>query len=98
MISVAGHLRVSAADRHSFLAHSRSAMEQAREARLPRLRRAPDPLDPGRVNVDERWADRSALDAFRGQGPGDTLRGLIQSAAVTEYVVAPDARSDAGVG
>lgn len=34
---------------------------------------APDPLEPGRVNVYEAWDSEEALLAFRGDGPGEDL-------------------------
>ena len=46
-----------------------------------------DPLDPERVDVYERWTDREALHAFRGEGPGDDLGAMIVSADVAEFDV-----------
>ncbi len=90
MIIVAGHLRVASSDRDSFLARSRPAIELARTA--PGCRDfvvAADPLDADRVNVYERWTDRAALHAFRGEGTEDELAALIVSANVGEYDVLP---------
>ena len=44
-----------------------------------------DLLDPGRVNIFERWAGRGQLDRFRGAGTPDEQVDLIRSAAVAEY-------------
>jgi quinol monooxygenase YgiN len=86
MIIVAGQIRVT--DRDRFLALSRESMEQAREAPgCLDFVVAPDPLEPTRVNILERWTDRPALEAFRGGGPDDDMRTLIESAAVEEYEV-----------
>ncbi len=90
MIIVAGHLRVDAGDRDVFLARSRDAIHLARNA--PGCRDfvvAADPLDPGRINVYERWTDRAALHAFRGDGPDDELNALIVNADVAEFEVRP---------
>jgi len=88
VIIVAGQLRVAAGDRDRFLARSREAIQLARDARGCRdFAVAADPLDPERVNVYERWTDRDALHAFRGDGPGDELSALIVSADVGEFEV-----------
>ena len=55
-----------------------------------------DPLEDDRVNVLERWTDRAALMAFRGEGPGDDLRSLIKSADVNEYEAHPCPRTETG--
>lgn len=90
MIIVAGHLHVAADDRDAFLARSRDAIQLARCA--PGCRDfvvAADPLDPERINVYERWADRATLHAFRGDGPNNELNALIISAHVDEFEVRP---------
>jgi quinol monooxygenase YgiN len=70
VIIVAGHLQVAAGDRDAFLARSRIAIELARRASGNHdFVVAADPIDPTRVNVYERWADRASLYAFRGGGP-----------------------------
>jgi quinol monooxygenase YgiN len=87
MIVVTGKIIVS--DRDRFLASSEEAMRLAREAKgCLDFVVAADPLEPDRVNVLERWTDRTALLAFRGDGPGDDLRSLIREAEVKEYEVA----------
>jgi quinol monooxygenase YgiN len=88
MIIVAGHLRVAAGDRESFLGRSREAIRLARRA--PGCHDfvvAADPVDAERVNVYERWTDRAALYAFRGDGPDDELGALIVSADIVEFDV-----------
>ena len=88
MIIVAGQLRVAAADRDDFVARSSEAVRLARAAEgcLDFVVSA-DPLDPERVDVYERWTDREALHAFRGEGPGDDLGAMIVSADVAEFDV-----------
>jgi hypothetical protein len=47
-----------------------------------------DLLEPGRVNVYERWESASAVAAFRGAGPGDQQSAAVVSGSVAEYDVA----------
>jgi quinol monooxygenase YgiN len=86
VIIVTGRILVT--DRDRFLAQSQEAIRFAREAEgcLDFVVSA-DPLEPDRVNVLERWTDRAALMAFRGEGPDDDLRSLIKSADVNEHEV-----------
>lgn len=46
-----------------------------------------DVLDPGRVNVFERWASQAAVEEFRGSGPSDEQGAALLSASVAEYDV-----------
>ena len=93
MIIVAGHLIVDPEQRESYLADCVSVVEQAR--------RAPgcldfaitgDLMDPGRIDVFERWESREAVEAFRGSGPSDEQSAAMLSASVAEYDIA-DGRS-----
>jgi quinol monooxygenase YgiN len=93
MIIVAGHLIVDPDQRESYLADCVSVVEQAR--------RAPgcldfaitgDLVDPGRIDVFERWESRAAVEAFRGSGPSDEQSAAMLSASVAEYDIA-DGRS-----
>jgi quinol monooxygenase YgiN len=93
MIIVAGHLIVDPVQRESYLADCVSVVEQAR--------RAPgcldfaitgDLVDPGRIDVFERWESRAAVEAFRGSGPSDEQSAAMLSASVAEYDLA-DGRS-----
>jgi quinol monooxygenase YgiN len=85
MIIVAGYLRVAARDREAYLAHSREAVALARSAAgCHDFVVAADPLDPERINIYERWSNREALRAFRGDGPGDELNSLILNAEIDE--------------
>jgi quinol monooxygenase YgiN len=93
MIIVAGRLRVAAADRDDFVARSSEAVRLARAADGCRdFAVSADPLDAERVNVYERWTNREALHAFRGEGPGDELGAMIVSADVAEFEVVPATR------
>ena len=88
MIIVAGHLRVAASDRERFVTLSAEAVGLARAA--PGCRDfavSADAVDPERVNVFERWEDRAALSAFRGEGPEGDIGTMILSADMREYEV-----------
>ena len=45
----------------------------------------PDPLDPARVNVYERWESDAELADFRGSGPDAATQARIQGAEVRKY-------------
>jgi quinol monooxygenase YgiN len=90
VIVVAGHLLIVAGERDAFVERSREAVELARGAPgCHDFAVSADPADPDRVNVYERWADRSSLLAFRGEGPSDDLREVIAGAEVSEFEVQP---------
>lgn len=90
MIIVAGHFHVATADRDTVMSQSREAIQLARSTPgCEDYAISPDPVDPERVNVYERWTDRTTLDAFRGDGPDDELNALIFSAQVAEFEARP---------
>jgi quinol monooxygenase YgiN len=89
MIIVSGRIFMPRERREAFLAASRDAMAQARRA--PGCRDfvvAADPLEPGRINVYEKWDSEAALEAFRGDGPGSDLTADIVHADVVRHHVA----------
>ncbi|MGL4236322.1 putative quinol monooxygenase [Tabrizicola sp.] len=91
MIIVTGHIVVQAGRRDEFVALSKPAMTEARKHDSCQMFVvAADPLEADRVVVSEVWTSRADLLAFRGQGPGADLSGLIVSAAVRDFSV-PDA-------
>ena len=49
-----------------------------------------DVLEPGRINVFERWESQAAVEAFRGSGPSDEQAEAIVSASVAEYDIADE--------
>ncbi|QGK70732.1 antibiotic biosynthesis monooxygenase [Allosaccharopolyspora coralli] len=96
MVIVAGHITVEPQQRESYLAGCVAVVEQARQATgCLDFAITADLLDPGRINVFERWETRAAVEAFRGDGPGDDQSNAILAASVTEYDVA-DMRSLTG--
>ena len=47
-----------------------------------------DLLDPGRVNLFERWESREALKAFRRRAPRPPQRAPMLAVSVAEYDIA----------
>lgn len=88
MIIVVGHLQVDPDHRDRAIELSRSAVEAARKTPgCIDFAVSADPVNPSRVNISERWADRKALEDFRAGGPSGDLSDLIQGAEVAEYEV-----------
>jgi quinol monooxygenase YgiN len=91
MVIVAGHLTVEPEERDAYLAGCVTVVEQARgTAGCLDFSVTADLLDPGRVNIFERWESRAAVEAFRGSGPSDDQGAAMLSMAVAEYDVAEE--------
>ena len=91
MIIVAGHVTVEPEQRESYLAGCVSIVERSREAAgCLDVAISADLIDPGRVNIFERWESQAALDAFRGgpPGPSDDQEAAMLSVSVAEYDIA----------
>jgi quinol monooxygenase YgiN len=98
MIIVAGHITVEPPQREAYLAGCVSVVEQARQAAgCLDFTITADLIDPGRINVFERWESRAAVEAFRGSGPSDEQGAAMLSASVAEYDIA-DVRLLSGEG
>jgi quinol monooxygenase YgiN len=89
VVIVAGHLIVDPNGRESYLASCVSVVEQARRAPgcLDYALTA-DLVDPGRIDIFERWESQAAVELFRGSGSSDEQNSMIISASVAEYDVA----------
>ena len=88
MVIVAGHITVVPAQRDSYLAGCVSVVEQARDATgCLDFAISADLVDPGRINVFERWDSQAAVDAFRGSGPSHDQGEAMLAASVAEYDV-----------
>lgn len=89
MVIVAGHLTVEPAQRDAYVTGCVDVVRQARRAPgcLDFVISA-DLVDPGRINVYERWESQGAVEAFRGSGPSDEQGAAMLSASVAEYDVA----------
>jgi len=86
MIIVAGHLTVAAEDRSAYLDSCGDVVARARSAPgCIEYSLGADLLEPDRINVLEMWTTRSALDIFRGDGPGDDLAARILAIDVREF-------------
>ncbi len=84
MVIVAGHITVEPQQRESHLAGCVSVVERARGAAgCLDFAITADPIDPGRVNVFERWESQEALETFRG--PGNEQGAVMLSVSVAEY-------------
>jgi quinol monooxygenase YgiN len=89
MLIIAGSLTVKPSDRAAFLAANSDAVGLARRANgCLDFVQAADPLDPGRINIFERWDTEEHLLAFRGEGQPSSDSPPIQSADVKRYVIA----------
>ena len=91
MVIVAGHVVVDPKRRDSYLTGCVEVVRQAR--RTPGcldFALSADVLEPGRINVFERWESQAAVEAFRGSGPSDEQAEAIVSASVAEYDIADE--------
>lgn len=93
MVIVAGHIVVDPHERESYLADCVSVVQQARAASgCLDFAITADLVDPGRIDIFERWESQAAVEVFRGSGPSDEQGSAMVSASVAEYDVA-DIRS-----
>jgi len=89
MIIVAGPIHLDPAERDAYVDGCREVIEAARAADgCLDFHLAADPVDPGRINVFERWETVEAVEAFRGSGPSDEQGAAILGAAVVQYEIA----------
>lgn len=85
-VIVAGHVMVEPDQREDYLGGCVEVVRQARtSAGCLDFAISADLLDPGRVNVFERWESQSAVEAFRGSGPSDEQGAAMISASVAEF-------------
>jgi quinol monooxygenase YgiN len=88
VLIIAGSLTVDPADRERFLEVNADVVGEARRAAgCLDFVQAPDPLEPGRINIFELWEDEVHLLAFRGAGQPDTDSPPIQAAKVRRYLI-----------
>ena len=89
MIIVAGHLIVDPEGRKTYLEGCVAVVEQARGAHgCLDYSLSADLVDPGRINIFERWESQSDVEKFRGSGSSDEQNAVILGASVAEYDVA----------
>jgi quinol monooxygenase YgiN len=89
MVIVAGHITVEPQQRESYLAGCVRIVEQARRAvGCLDVAICADLVDPGRVNIFERWESQAALETFRSSGPDTEQRPAMLTVSVQEYDIA----------
>lgn len=89
MLIVAGSLYVDPEDRDDYLAGSAEVVEAARAAPgCLDFAISADVVEPGRINVYERWDTEEQLLEFRGSGPTEEQQVAIRGAEVHRYVIA----------
>jgi quinol monooxygenase YgiN len=89
MVIVAGQVTVDPEQRESYLAGSVSVVEKARGAAgCLNFAITADLIDPGRVNIFERWESQAAVKAFRRSAPRNKQGAAMLSASVAEYDIA----------
>ena len=96
MVIVAGYVVVGPTERDDYLSGFVEVVRQAR--RTPGcldFSLSADLIEPGRINVFERWESQAALEEFRGSGPRDEHGAAIVSAEVAEYDVTSERTLDA---
>lgn len=88
MVIVAGHLVVDPTERDNYLSGCVEVVRQARRAPgCLDFSLSADIIEPGRINIFERWESQGAVEAFRGSGTSDEQGAAIIAAAVAEYDV-----------
>jgi quinol monooxygenase YgiN len=98
MVIVGGHITVEHEQRESYLAGCVSVVEKARRADdCLDFAITADLLDPGRVNLFERWESQAAVKAFRRSAPRNKQGAATLSASVAEFDIA-DVRPVFGKG
>ena len=86
MLIVAGTLYVDPAERDDYLATCEVIVRQARSAPgCVDFAISPDLVEPGRINVYERWESDEQLLDFRGSGPEPEQRVAIVGAEVHKF-------------
>jgi quinol monooxygenase YgiN len=88
VIIVAGVLIVDPDGRDAYLEGCASVVAAARRTQgCLDFALSPDLLEPGRINVYERWDSDEELHRFRGSGPDDGQLAQLRSIRVNEYAV-----------
>lgn len=88
MIIISGTLYVDADDRAAYLDDCRKVVELARAAPgCLDFALSADLLEPGRINVYERWESAADVERFRGAGPEPGQAARIRDAAVARYLI-----------
>lgn len=87
-VIVAGHRRVEPENQQRYLQSCEPIVAAARSATgCLDFAIGADLVEPGRINIYERWTDRESLKAFRQGGPDDDQGAMIVEAEVLEFEV-----------
>ena len=88
MIIVAGFLAVAPDARDAYLRGCVDVVAAARRAPgCLDYALSADLVEPGRINVFERWESEEDLDRFRGSGPSEDQAAQLREIAMAEYTV-----------
>jgi quinol monooxygenase YgiN len=89
VIIIAGVLLVDPTERAAYLEAASHATAMARSAPgCLDFAQSPDPLDPERINIYERWETAEALQAFRDlPDESPASMPLIRAAEVRRYII-----------
>ena len=91
MFIVTGYIIVEPAQREAYLAGCVVIVEAARAAPgCLDFAISADVVDPGRINIFERWTSQAAVESCRGSGPSDEQGAAMLALAVAEYDVATE--------
>ena len=96
MLIVAGHAEVAAGSRDDYVAAHRDLIRRCRQA--PGCLDAAisaDPVEPGRVNIFERWGSQEHLDAWRAVADAPDT-GIPFDAGEVQLFVVSDVRPPFG--
>jgi quinol monooxygenase YgiN len=86
MIIIAGHITVDPGDRDRYLNLVADVAPQARKAPgCLDFVQAADPIEPGRINIYERWNSDEDLHRFRTNGGAAPETPQIRTADVQKY-------------
>jgi quinol monooxygenase YgiN len=89
IVIVAGHITVDPEQRESYLAGCMSVVERARRADgCLDFAITADSVDPGRVNLFERWESQAAVETLRRSAPRNKQGAATLSVSVAEYDIA----------
>ncbi|GAA2493601.1 antibiotic biosynthesis monooxygenase [Streptomyces thermolineatus] len=91
MIIVSGYLHVAPEKRDAYVAGCRGIVERARASDgCLDFALSADQVDPGRVNVYERWESDEQLVGFRGSAPDSAPASEIIQARLCKYRISAE--------
>jgi quinol monooxygenase YgiN len=89
MVIVAGHVTVEPRQREAYLAGCVSIVKRSRSlAGCLDFAISADLIDPGRVNIFERWESQAALESARSSAPPFEQAAAMLSGSAADYDIA----------